>query len=61
VQQQTNETTKNDQQPPKPKKSPYDDDDTELKPEKGGFGKKLRDLFNKAGNTFIGDSSEGEF
>ena len=61
VQQQTNETTKPVQQPPKPKKSPYDDDDTELKPEKVTLGEKLRIFFTKAGNTFVGDPGEGDF
>ena len=28
---------------------------------RSSWGKKIRDIFNKAGNTFIGDGEEGEF
>ena len=46
--------------PVKPKVSLADDEDP-LKPEKPSFGKRIRDMFNKAGNTFIGDGEEGEW
>jgi hypothetical protein len=46
---------------PEPQNPVLDIDDTELQPKKSSLGEKIRILFTKAGNTFIGEGEEGEF
>ena len=58
VQTPTTDELKN---PVKPKKTVVDDDDPLEQKEKKSLGGRLRKLFSDMGNTFIGDSEEGDF
>ena len=62
--QQTQQTQVNPvyDNPVKQKPSYLEDEGEDIPPApRSSWGKKIRDIFNKAGNTFIGDGEEGEF